>query len=246
MYGRMKLFLKRTSGQEPWLRPTIWPVLFQAGDWAVCPALLGRIKPVVYSLGIGDSIEFEALLVEEFDAEVHGFDPTLTGESLLQARNAPAGFHFHAWAVAAIDDTKQLYPRRRHNGTTIEGMYTCVRQASVGSDELSVISKRLSSIMFQLGHENIDVLKMDIEGAEYEVLEDLMETQVRPGQILVEFHHRFDGIDKNQTLELIGQLTRIGYEIAFVSSTGREVTFVYGPHRIARSVNRAKEQPGAP
>jgi hypothetical protein len=107
-------------------------------------------------------------------------------------------------------------------------MYTCVREASVDTDGLSAVSKCLNTIMVELGHAKIDVLKMDIEGAEYEVLTDLIERRIRPSQILVEFHHRFDGIGKDHTLQVMNRLARAGYQIAFVSSSGREVTLAYG------------------
>jgi len=35
---------------------------------------------------------------------------------------------------------------------------------------------------------------MDIEGAEYEVIDDLIASGIRPKQILVEFHHRFKNV----------------------------------------------------
>ena len=42
-------------------------------------------------------------------------------------------------------------------------------------------------------------MKMDIEGAEYDVINNLIETSVRPKQILVEFHHRFEGVELYKT-----------------------------------------------
>jgi FkbM family methyltransferase len=227
-YRRMKLFLKRICGRELWLRQEVSPVLFQHREWAVCTALLNHAKPIVYSFGIGGTIDFERLLIEEFDAEVHGFDPTPSVDAWLRTANAPPSFRFYPWAIAAIDETRWLYPRRRRNGAAVHGMYTCVREASVDTDGLSAVSKCLNTIMVELGHAKIDVLKMDIEGAEYEVLTDLIERRIRPSQILVEFHHRFDGIGKDHTLQVMNRLARAGYQIAFVSSSGREVTLAYG------------------
>ena len=226
-YGRLKLLLKRIAGQELWLRPAISPTLVQLSDWAIVPNLLNRETPIVYSFGIGDSIAFERLLIEKFHAEVHAFDPTPSVDCWLRATKIPDAFHFHPWAISSRDETLMLYPRRRRNGSAMTEMYTCVPQAGVDGDSLSVPSRRLSTLVTLLGHEKIDVLKMDIEGAEYDVLSDLIESQLRPAQILVEFHHRFDGIGKKETSRSISRLTKLGYVIAFVSETGREVTLVY-------------------
>jgi hypothetical protein len=42
-------------------------------------------------------------------------------------------------------------------------------------------------------------MKMDIEGAEYEVLDGLLSSPIKPTQLLVEFHHRFPGIGLEKT-----------------------------------------------
>lgn len=225
-YGRLKLLLKRITGQELWLRPAISPNLVQFSGWAIVPTLLSRENPIVYSFGVGESIDFERLLIEEFHAEIHAFDPTPSVYGWLREAKVPDAFHFYPWAISSRDETLTLYPRRRRNGSAMTEMYTCVPQAGVDGDSLSVPSRRLSTILKLLGHEAIDVLKMDIEGAEYDVLTDLIESRFRPAQILVEFHHRFDGIGKNETSRSISQLTKLGYVIAFVSETGREVTLV--------------------
>ena len=43
--------------------------------------------------------------------------------------------------------------------------------------------------MKDLGHTSLDVIKMDIEGAEYEVLDTIIEDKIDIGVLCVEFHH---------------------------------------------------------
>jgi FkbM family methyltransferase len=40
----------------------------------------------------------------------------------------------------------------------------------------------------RLGHNRIDLLKVDIEGAEYTVLQDLIQERIPVTQILIDFH----------------------------------------------------------
>jgi FkbM family methyltransferase len=47
--------------------------------------------------------------------------------------------------------------------------------------------RRLSEIVPELRHDRIDLLKLDIEGAELEVLSDLLRSNLRPRAICVEF-----------------------------------------------------------
>jgi len=74
--------------------------------------------------------------------------------------------------------------------------------------------------MKMLGHDKIDLLKLDVEGAEYQVIEDIGKTGVEITQLLVEFHTRFfkgeEGIKKRK--RAIELLNRTGLKIFHVTS----------------------------
>jgi hypothetical protein len=72
----------------------------------------------------------------------------------------------------------------------------------------------------------VDLLKMDIEGAEYPVIADIGEDDVEVEQILIEFHHRFDGVGVAATSGAIATLNRNGYRIIAVAPGGAEYTFL--------------------
>ena len=67
-----------------------------------------------------------------------------------------------------------------------------------------------------------DLVKLDIEGAEYAVLPDLLVSGLRPRQILVEFHHRWREVGARRTSEALALLAREGYRIAAVADSGME------------------------
>lgn len=69
-------------------------------------------------------------------------------------------------------------------------------------------------------------LKMDIEGAEYGVLTGLLASDLCPGQLLIEFHHRHAGMDKSQTVQAIAALRSAGYGLTDISASGREFMLV--------------------
>jgi len=79
--------------------------------------------------------------------------------------------------------------------------------------------------MERLGHNHIDVLKMDIEGAEYGVIADLLSCNIRVDQLLVEFHHRWPEVGVQKTKQAIRELNRAGYRIFHISQTGEEYSF---------------------
>jgi len=224
-FRRAKLGAKRLTGKEPRLKPDIKLKMRRFHDWTLCPGLV-RPGQVVYSLGVGEDIGFDLDLIAEKKVEVFAFDPTPNSIRWLKSLELPERFHFHPWAIADRDGSVYLYPRVRGDGSRSKVMYTIMMEkGSSGSTE--VPAKTLTTIMKDLGHEQIDVLKMDIEGAEYSVLGGLLGSAVRPVQILVEFHHRFSSLDNSQTLKAIKDLREAGYALAHISSTGREFSFVH-------------------
>ncbi|NLA24944.1 MAG: FkbM family methyltransferase, partial [Bacteroidales bacterium] len=70
------------------------------------------------------------------------------------------------------------------------------------------------------------VLKMDIEGAEYSVVENILKNKISISQILIEFHDRFFENESLKSKQVIEKLRRSGYEIFAVSDSFEEVSFV--------------------
>ena len=223
-FQRSKLFVKRLAGRELWLRPEVKYPQRRYGEWTICPELLAQ-SAVVYSMGIGDNIDFELAVMGEWGAEVHAFDPTPPA-AWVSKLGLPDRFHFHGWAAAAQDGELMLYPRIKRDGTTSDDMYTLVAGESGRDDGIKVPARSIPSIMATLGHDSVDVIKLDIEGAEYEVLDGLLSEGIRPRHLLVEFHHRFPGFGKSMTADIVRRLQLNGYRILFVSATGREVSFI--------------------
>jgi len=80
--------------------------------------------------------------------------------------------------------------------------------------------------MKENSHSKIDLLKMDVEGSEYDVLENMLDEKIFPKQILVEFHHRFVKIGIGKTKRIISKLNSTGYKIAKISESKLEYTFL--------------------
>lgn len=224
-FRRLKLAAKRLIGREPRLKTDLSLPLQCFGVWRICPDIL-RQGGVVYSLGVGEDIDFDLAMIEACKMEVHAFDPTPNSVDWLKQQNMPADFHFHPWAVADRDGTFFLYPRLLRDGSPSGSMYTLVTESVDREGGVEVPAKTIATIAESLGHDRIDVLKMDIEGAEYGVLDGLLATRIRPVQLLVEFHHRHAGLDKSQTEKAISDLRAAGYLLVDISSSGREFSFV--------------------
>lgn len=221
-----KRFLERLQGRELRLRPEIAVTAVKSCGWWYQPSSLGE-RSIVYAIGIGGDLSFETRLIDEFGPTIHAFDPTPSTVELIANRTQPESFNFHPWAIDAEDGTMRFFPRAGRDGSASTVMYTTVANAGVESVGIDVPVYTLESAARKLGHERVDLLKMDIEGAEYVVLNGLLRSSFRPTQLLVEFHDRFPGIGKAKTAGMIDRLHDAGYRIFVVGETGREIGFLH-------------------
>jgi FkbM family methyltransferase len=191
--------------------------------WCVCPQDL-RASSVVYSFGVGEDISFDLGLIERFSLHVHAFDPTPRSIEWLRSQTVLPEFMFHAYGVAGFDG--QCAFARPENPAHVS--HSIVARAS-SRPAIEVAVHRLGTIMKMLGHEQIDLLKMDIEGAEYGVLADMLACGILVKQLLVEFHHRWPQLGIEKTREAIRGLNAAGYRIFSVSPSGEEYGFLMLP-----------------
>lgn len=223
-YQRGKRLLRRLAGRELWLRPdTAEPVRLVAG-WLLCDRRLPA-SPRVFGLGVGSNVDFELALIRDHGALVDTFDPTPFSNEWLATRTLPPGFHHYPWAVTATDGPVRL-EQRKATKPGAAPMLSIVAARDGGSGALTVEGLRLPTIARRLGCPVPDLLRMDIEGAEYAVLDDMVATGFLPPQLLVEFHHRFAEVGLDATRRAVRALRSAGYRLAAVSDTGRELTFI--------------------
>jgi FkbM family methyltransferase len=180
---------------------------------------------VVYSVGVGEDISFDLRLMEQYQMPVHAFDPSPRSIEWIKTQDLPDGFYFYPFGLGPADgDVTFSEPvEEGYHSLSITGPAN--RSHHQGTTHVLPV-RRLTTILQKLGHERLDLLKMDIEGAEYEVLVDLISSGVPVHQVLVEFHHRFRHIGVAKTREAIARMNRAGYKIFHVSSSGEEISFI--------------------
>ena len=218
----IKLFFKRISGRELWLSTEAERDVLESDGWKYIPELLGP-QSVVYSLGVGDSIDLDIDLIHRYSLTVHAFDPTPYSLEWVEGLEVPENFRFHPWAAAGEDGSLRLFRRVNKRGKRSGVMWTAEGDAGDDADFIDAPAYTLATIMQKLGHERVDLLKVDVEGAEYAILDGLGDVANPPTQLLVEYHHRFPGIGKQRTADSIEFLRKLGYRIFAISQTGREV-----------------------
>ena len=193
------------------------------GGWEIYSQLLDK-DSIVYSFGVGEDITFDLELINKYGLTVHAFDPTPRSIAWVKSQKLPQTFYMHEYGIAARDGVVSFYPPV--NPAHIS--HSAINQENRSAVPVSVEVKSLRSILNALEQNTIDVLKLDIEGSEYEVISDLVSMDIRPAQILVEFHHRFPNIGINQSISAIKLLKSAGYRLFSVSDSNEEFSFIHG------------------
>jgi FkbM family methyltransferase len=187
-------------------------------SWTFCPDGL-NVNSVIYSGGVGPDVTFEHGLVQQFGCNVILFDPSPPGlETMSKPENKLPQFKFHPVALAGKCGKLNFAPPLDPGGSSWFSH-------AAGARTLEVPCVDLSTLLQQNNHTHIDLLKIDIEGAEYDVLDDLLKRRLPVNQVLVEFHHGIlHGIRRRQTIRAICKMLAAGYRL--IDQEGGNHTFL--------------------
>jgi FkbM family methyltransferase len=187
------------------------------GGWWVPRSLL-RDRGVAYCVGAGEDITFDlALLARGF--VVRTFDPTPRAVDHVHALGIrDCSFSFLPVALWSEDTTLTLYAPRDPTHVSHSALNL---QHTTASVDVAAIS--LSTAMRTCGDIYVDLLKLDIEGAEIAVLPSITAMPAPPRVLCIEF----DAPRPYRRLaRLVASLRLKGYRTAHCE--GRNVLMVLG------------------
>lgn len=192
------------------------------GGWPILVSSLNADSKVL-SFGLGTDISFDLAVINAFGCQVIGFDPTPRSIEWLSKQRLPEQFKFHQIGIASSDGEAEFFPPADGQHVSFSS------QASAASASVTPIKapvRRLSTLLAELQLDRVDVLKMDIDGFEYEVIDDILATEIRPKQLLIEFHHTMYDVAREKTDRAFQKFEAAGYKCFYVSDVGLEYGFV--------------------
>ncbi len=193
------------------------------GGWEVLPGLLGSHSEV-WSYGIGHDPSFDLEVIRHHGCRVRAFDPTPGLGDWITAQGFDARFEFEPIGLAAFDGEVEMRPQSVDGDSSS----TILSQSEIPVDThgVPVRVERLATTAARLGVTRIDLLKMDIEGAEFEAIPDLLASGVEIGQLLVEFHpYVSNGYPRQR--EAYRQIVAAGFVLFDLSLRDMEFGFVH-------------------
>ena len=223
IYKSLKSRIKKIVRPPIHTATTKMPYLFLGTELGGWPLLKdASTNSLIYSFGVGTDISFDLEAIARFSSEVHAFDPTPRSRHWIEQQSLPLAFKFHAIGVAAQDGYAEFAPPVHESHVSFSSMRA---MSSPIGKTLKAPVRRIETLIRQLGTEEPSVIKLDIEGFEYEVIADMLAGGIRPKQFLVEFHHGLYGFSRDDTRKSVKALKSNGYKLFYVAHSGREYGF---------------------
>jgi FkbM family methyltransferase len=175
------------------------------GGWRIPDGAVGE-GDVCYCVGAGGDVSFDLELIRRFGAVVRAVDPVQAyGEKALRLAGGESRFSFRMAALAVRDGPIRMQSHHERSSASLSavGLYE--------TDEwIEVPGLTLASLMREFGDDHIDLLKVDLEGLEYELVPTLDLVALGVRVFAIQLHHVGS---VGQAMRLIEGLRRQGYRL---------------------------------
>jgi FkbM family methyltransferase len=218
---------RRTADFAAALHPHSRPDLIAVGDlgyggYLLPESLLGP-DSVCFLAGTGEDISFDLGVIARFGCTVHSLDPVpRAAEHVAGAAAHEPRLVFHPLALWSADETLTFHAPRE------EGY---VSQSAINLHDtepaFSAPARSVASLLAELGHDHIDLLKISAEGSEYEILDHVVAAGIDVRVLCVEYAQP---APLERVLASIASLEAAGFDLAAASARtwNWKLTFV-GP-----------------
>mgnify|MGYP001242513340 FL=1 len=206
------------------------------GGWYLPIKINLNEDSIVYSAGVGEDISFDLKLQSKYKCNIFLIDPTSRSKiHYKEVKQYYIDNIFNFTGNTQIDYYTHIHNIKPNFDKILyidKGLWSCVdrlkfykqenkknvSQSLIPNmfgneyDEVDVLT--IKDLMNKYDHKNIDLLKLDIEGAEIEVLNNMLDNNIYPKYILVELDLYLKKKDNdNLTKKLIDRLTESNYKI---------------------------------
>ena len=218
------------------------------GGWFVPKEMVLNESSIVYSGGVGEDMSFDISLQSKYNCNIFLIDPTKRAFEHFQDVK---GYYEKQTEFSGdiqkdyIDCISHLNPNLRKMNYLDVGLWNektelkfykqnndkYVSQSLVpsmfGSDYDTVRVNTIQNIMKENNHSKIDLLKLDIEGAEVEVVDKMLDDGIHPRYVMIEFDLLLKKKDpENKTKKLIERMMR-REQYTILKNDNLNITFEY-------------------
>ena len=169
---------------------------------------------VVIDVGCGHEAEFSRYLIEKYNLRAFGVDPTRKHAQFLKIIEESTKGKFRHLALAITGENGFITfneSEQNESGSILSG-HTNIINDDIKTYEVESVN--LHELVRRIGLTPIDFIKLDLEGAEYKLLEGISEKDLEPfKQIYVEFHHHCTNYSIRDTKAIVNKIRGMGFKV---------------------------------
>jgi FkbM family methyltransferase len=169
---------------------------------------------VVVDVGCGWEADFSILMIERYSLDAYGVDPTRKHAPALKIleEKTRGKFHHLPFAVSGEKGYITFHESRDHESGSILTEHTNIQSDDTFSYEVESLT--IDELVRRIGTERVDILKLDLEGAEYSLLKSVTGKELEPfNQIFIEFHHHCTDYTRKDTRKMVKRITGNGFRV---------------------------------
>lgn len=173
-----------------------------------------KSEGVAVDAGCSYEADFSQYMIQEHGLKAYGVDPTRKHRPALEKLEAHYKGHFThlPLAISAQSGTLTFHESAENESGSLLDEHVNVQQDQITSYEVESVT--LKDLSERVGIDRIEILKLDLEGAEYALLEAVSAEELSPfKQVFIEFHHHAIpeyGIE--DTARLVKRIESFGYK----------------------------------
>ena len=216
------------------------------GGWYVPKGIKLDENSIVYSAGVGEDISFDLLLSDKYNCDIILIDPTkraiqhyteivsyykdkhwsfsgdIQRDYKQHISDLSPNFDKITYVEKGLWNTKSTMKFFKQTNPKYVSQSLKKEMFGTGFYEVDVIS--VKNLMQGNNDNKIDLLKLDIEGAEIEVINQMLDDKIYPVYLCIEFDLYLQKKDKNNaTRNVINRLISVGYEV--LKNDNMNITF---------------------
>lgn len=229
----------RVDSSEFWSKSSFIRLGTTYGGWHIPKHLKLTENDNCYLAGAGEDISFDCELAKLFPCNLYIFDPTpkaqqhfknlqkaVAEQHIFAINNTEQYYkisasdfqkiHFYPWGVAGQNSQLKFYMPANPDHVSCSVLNLQKTEEYFEADCFTI-----STLCKKLAHDSISLLKLDIEGAEYQVIQDIVDNGPLPYLLLVEFDEIHTPLDKEAP-------SRVNKHINLLRSKGMQHIFMEG------------------
>jgi FkbM family methyltransferase len=233
---RRRLFEWRLARVRIEPGPQIVELGSQYGGWKIPVGAVAE-GDICYCIGSGGDVTFDLELIRRYGAVARAVDPVAAyGSAALEAAAGEPRFSFRQAAVTVRDGPIRMQTHHEADSKSLSAA------ALYDTDDwVEVDGRTIPSLMREFGDDHIDLLKVDVEGIEYELVPALDLTGLGVNVFAIQLHHtgtiraalRLIESVQRQGFRLVAQRPKVKLTFARTSAGAQASISSRGPRQSA-------------